>query len=266
MYLSEHIKVDFMNKMKKKDYFVDILAPIAFFIFIVIVLEICISIFNIPRIILPRPTAVFSETIKYFASDLFIYMMATFSYILAGILIAVPIGILLASVFSQYQLLVKAVTPIIILTIVTPMITLIPVFKLWFGFSPYIRILVVIVQAIPIVTLNTLSGFTTVEKAKLEFMKSTGATKLQTFTKVIFPNALPQVFTGIKLGCIFATIATISADFVLAGMGLGARIIQYAKYILPELMYGCVILIAIIGITFYQVVSAIEKRVIVWKK
>lgn len=255
-----------MNKNKKEAYFIDIIAPIAFFIIAVVMLEVFINVFNIPRIIMPKPSAILTQTATYFASDLFVYMLATFLYIAAGVVIAIPVGILLASIFSQYEILVKAVTPIIILMIVTPMITLVPLFKLWFGFNQNVRIMVVIVQAIPIVTLNTLSGFTNVEKAKLQFMRSTGATKFQTFTKVIFPNALPQVFTGIKLGCIFATIATISADFVLAGMGLGARIMQYAKYIIPELMYGCVILIAIIGITLYQIVSAIEKRIIVWKK
>lgn len=252
--------------MKKKFDLKNILPPIIFLIIFVIGLEIFINIFDISRIIFPKPSSIVYETAKFFVDDLFKYSLATFFYITVGVLIAIPIAIILASIFSQYEILVKAITPIIILMIVTPMITLIPILKLWLGFNPNIRIIVVVMQAVPLVTLNTLSGFRNIEKSKLEFMRSTGATRLQVFTKVIFPNALPQVFTGIKLGCIFSTIATISSDFILSGVGIGVRIVQYSKYLMTELMFGCVLIIAIIGIILYTIVSEIEKRVIVWKK
>lgn len=79
-------------------------------------------------------------------------------------------------------------------------------------------------------------------------------------------NALPQVFTGIKLGCIFSTIGAVSADFVSRGQGLGDRIIKFTKYSNFEESYGCIVLIALIGITLYTIVEMIEKRIVLWKK
>ena len=114
--------------------------------------------------------------------------------------------------------------------------------------------------------MNTLNGFIHVEQEKLELAKSIGATKLQTFVHITFMNALPQVFTGIKLGCIFSTIGAVSADFVSRGQGLGDRIIKFLKYSNFEQSYGCIILIAIIGISLYTVAEKIEKRIVLWKK
>ena len=104
------------------------------------------------------------------------------------------------------------------------------------------------------------------EQEKLELARSVGANKLQTFIYIVFMNAMPQVFTGIKLGCIFSTIGAVSADFVSRGCGLGDRIIKFLKYSNFEESYGCIVIIALIGITFYTIVEKIEKRVVLWKK
>ena len=134
------------------------------------------------------------------------------------------------------------------------------------GFDSKVRVIVVILQATPIIVLNTLTGFQTVETSKLELMRSMGATKFQTFIKLIFPNALPQVFTGLKLGCIFSTIAAMSADLAAGKIGLGFRIQQYSSLIMTEMAFGTILIVALIGIVLFQIVATIEKKVIVWVK
>jgi ABC-type nitrate/sulfonate/bicarbonate transport system permease component len=242
------------------------LSPIFLFIALFLLLEIVIRTTGISRTVLPTPTGILTETIKNFGSDLWPHFIFTLKVVVIGFIVATILGMSLAAIFSQYDLLVKAVSPFIILLVVMPMITIVPLFMLWLGFDPNIRILVVILQASPIIMLNTLSGFTSVETEKLELMRSMGASKLQTFFKVILPNAMPQVFTGIKLGCIFSTIGAISADFVGGSIGLGFRILQYSGLVMTEMTYGTILIVALIGITLYQLVSFTESKVIVWRK
>jgi ABC-type nitrate/sulfonate/bicarbonate transport system permease component len=78
-------------------------------------------------------------------------------------------------------------------------------------------------------------------------------------------NAMPQVFTGIKLGCIFSVIGSVSADFVAKGIGMGNRIIQFTKYVKTDLTYGSIIIVALIGIFLYSLMSYIEKKIVIWK-
>ena len=92
---------------------------------------------------------------------------------------AIPAGILLAALFSQFDIVVKAMQPVVIWLVITPMITLIPLMTLWLGTDPNLRVIIVIIQATPIICMNTLNGFIHVEQEKLELAKSIGATKLQ---------------------------------------------------------------------------------------
>lgn len=242
-----------------------IIAPLVVLVLIIAALEIGLRVFNVPSYVMPLPRDILLGTIERF--DVILPdMLFTIKMILIGYVVAVPVGILLAAVFSQFNLVVKAVRPLIICLTITPMITLIPLLTLWMGTDPNLRVIIVIIQAVPIICLNTLNGFTTVEQEKLELARSVGAGKLQTFIHIIFMNAMPQVFTGLKLGCIFSTIGAVSADFVSRNIGLGDRIIKFLKYSNFEQSYGCIVIIALIGIIFYSIVEMIEKRVVLWKK
>ncbi|MDR1929926.1 MAG: ABC transporter permease [Treponema sp.] len=240
-------------------------APIVFLVIIVSAMEFFLDMTGIPKNILPKPSHIAVSTAESFVKDILPYFLATVRYTLTGICIAIPLGILAASLFSQFRILVKAMTPYLILLVVTPMITMIPLLKLWMGLNPNIRIVSIVILAAPIIALNTLNGFINIESSKIEVMRSLGASRLQIFMKAVFPNALPQVFTGIKLGCIFGTLAAVAADFVLQGQGIGVRILQYSRYLLTDKIFGCIVLLAIIGYSLFMLVSYIEKKVIVWK-
>lgn len=253
------------RKKKKELEIVNIIAPVAVLVILLVGLELIARFTGISKFILPPPSEIIYQTVTKFPEDIWPHFIFTMKVVFVGFAAAVTLGMILAALFSQFNILVKAVSPVIIWLVITPMITLIPLIMLWLGTEPNLRMIVVIIQATPIITLNTLTGFTTVETDKIELARSVGATKFQAFTKIVFMNAMPQVFTGIKLGCIFSTIGAISADFVAGTCGLGFRIIQYTKYNMTDLTYGCIIIVALIGIVLYSIVSAIEKRVVLWK-
>ena len=252
-----------MAKIQKKEplYY---LVPIALLIFLIVVWEVFVAVSQISRTILPAPRAIFAAMKSNFIRDILPQMFFTLRVILTGYCVAIPLGILIAAICSQFRILIKAATPLIILLVVTPMITMVPLFMLWMGFDSRVRVFVVILQATPIITLNTLTGFQTVENAKLELMRSMGASRFQIFLKLIFPNAMPQVFAGLKLGCIFSTIAAMSADLAAGKNGLGYRIQQYSSLVMTEMAFGTILVVALIGIILFQIVASIEKRVIRW--
>jgi len=243
-----------------------IVAPLVLLVVIVAFLEFWVATSGITNKIMPAPHALVKEFARNFVRDIWPHVLFTLRVILIGYFISVPAGMLIAAFCSQFKLLNKALTPIIVLIVVTPMITLVPLLMLWMGFNDNVRIVVVVLQATPIITLNMLTGFSNVETQKLELMRSMGASRLTTFVKIIFPNAAPQVFTGLKLGCIFSTIAAMSADIAAGKSGLGYRIKFYSGLTMTEMAYGTILVVAIIGIVMFQIVSSIEKRIIVWIK
>ena len=254
------------NRKKRKNFRpVNLIAPFVVLLIIFTAAELVATYTGISEYILPKPSKIFSGTIEKFGPDIAQHFFFTLRVILIGFVCSTAGGMLLAAVFSQFSIVTKAVSPVIVWLVITPMITLVPLLVLWLGPDPNLRMWVVIVQATPIITLNMLNGFTNVETEKLELAKSVGASRIQRFRKIIFMNAMPQVFTGIKLGCINATIAALSADFVSGNRGMGFRITQYTKYNMTYLAYGCILLIVLIGLTTYSIVSAVERRVVIWK-
>lgn len=251
-------------KRKKRDL-VSIIAPLIVLVIIVAGLQIVCTVFQVNEHVIPKPVDMVRETVRVFG-DILPHFLFTVKIVLLGFVISVPLGMLIAAILSQSKVLTSALSPIILVLVITPMMTLVPLMLLWLGTNPNLRLLVIIVQATPIITFNTLNGFTHVEKEKLELGAAVGANKLQTFTKITFMNAMPQVFTGIKLGCIFSVIGAISADFVGGKIGMGTRIVYYTKYNATAVTFGCIILVAILGLVLYYGVSALERHIVLWKK
>ncbi len=241
------------------------LPPIVVLILLIVLLEALTRGLHIDPAILPPPSAIGKALVDHFASDLASHTLNTVGVILAGFAIGVPLGLVVAAIFSQFISINKMLTPYIIVLSTTPMLTLIPLFKLWLGFGNWVKIVVIIVQIIPIVALNSITGFSSVSRDKLELMEVYGATRWETFWKVIFPNAAPFIFTGMKLGSIFATIATISCELNGFSEGLGTRVTYYSKYVQTDTVFAVIILIAILGYALFSIVCFVESKVVTWK-
>ena len=150
---------------------------------------------------------------------------------------------------------------------VTPMATLVPIFKLLWGVKPFVKVLIVILQCTPVIAVNSLSGFIHVPSEKKDLMKAFGCGKWESFFRVTIPNALPQIFTGLKLGCILCTIAAMSADISVGQGGLGYRITVSSAQSATDTAYATILVVAVIGVALYMIVTAIEARQVAsWKK
>ncbi len=250
--------------MGKYEKISGIAAPLVMFVVIFGMWEVLIKIFEVPRWILPGPIAIFKTMVVNF-NEFLPHILISAQTILIGFLIAVPLGILLASIITNYKVLAVALDPYIVFLVVTPLITLVPLLMYFLGFGIEVRILAVIISSFAIVNMNAATGFSNVAMIRMELMQSLRANRIQTFTKAILPSALPDVFTGMKLCGIFATTACISVEYVGGNKGLGSQIIRHTQFIATEKAFACIFFVAVIGITLYTLISILEKRIIRWK-
>lgn len=250
---------------KKRKRPIIVAAPYIILAIIVLIWELAVAVFKIPPTVFPSLSAIVIETIKNFPTNIAYHFWITLRTAGLGMLVSVPLGILLAAVISQFKPLTYGTTPIILVLVVTPLITLVPLFMLWLGFDYQPRYIVVAVSVTPIILLNTLHGFLQVPQKYRELMRGYGASKLQTFVKVIFPNALPQVFTGIELGGIISTVATTSIEMVAGTPGLGYRVMYFSRLLQTDLVFGTIFCIAIIGVALYSVAAFAANKVVHWQ-
>src|SRR5437016_13484272 len=81
-----------------------------------------------------------------------------------------------------------------------PIIAFAPIMNNWFGIlNPLSKMMVVAVLVFFPIMINTLRGLTLVDQASLELMRSYAASELAIFGKVRVPNALPYIFTALKV-------------------------------------------------------------------
>lgn len=249
-----------------KNYkYINIVAPIIAVVIVIAVWEFLVRIFQVPDKLFPAPSAIWASLLKNFVDVILPDMLISIQNILIGYVIAVPLAFVIAALCSQVKIITRAVTPILVILMITPMSTLVPVFKLNMGVSSALKILVIVLQITPVIALNSLSGFANPPEKNVTVLKGMGCSKWQIFFRCVFPNALPQVFTGLELGCILGTIASMGSDMSVGQGGLGYRISVYASFAATSSAFATIIAAAVVGVVFFEIVSTIEKKVITWK-
>ncbi len=178
----------------------------------------------------------------------------TFVVALTGLVIAIALGVLFAVLMSQAEWVETSFYPYAIFLQTVPILALVPLIGLLFGFGFTARILVcVIISLFPIIT-NTLFGLKSAEKAQHDLFTLHGADKWTRLTKLQLPASLPAMFTGFQISAGLSVIGAIVGGFFFqrGPKDLGNRILLYSSRLRPGELIAAVILSALLGIAFFQ--------------
>lgn len=220
--------------------------------------------YQVPQYILPRPSLIAAALVKEFPLIL-PHLGYTMVSLLSGFSIGAVTGMVLAAVVTQYPLVEKVITPYILVLVTTPMLALVPLLILRFGFGYTPRIIAVALAVGPMVMINAATGFRRTDSAKIALARSYGATTLQMFWKIRAPMALPMILVGLMIGAIFGLLTTVGAEMVGGGFGLGNRLTTYSSMIdMPE-FFAVILLLSVIGILIYVIFFLIGKKWASWE-
>ena len=220
--------------------------------------------YGVPKYILPRPSLIAAALVKEFPLIL-PHLGYTMVSLLSGFSIGAVTGMVLAAVVTQYPLVEKVITPYILVLVTTPMLALVPLLILRFGFGYTPRIIAVALAVGPMVMINAATGFRRTDSAKIALARSYGATTLQMFWKIRAPMALPMILVGLMIGAIFGLLTTVGAEMVGGGFGLGNRLTTYSSMIdMPE-FFAVILLLSVIGILIYVIFFLIGKKWASWE-
>ena len=227
--------------------------------------EVAVRTLNLPSYILPAPSAIGKALVTRFPDLFWPHMKVTLYELLTGFAIGAAIGLLLAAVVTQFPLAEKIVTPYILLLVTTPMIALVPLLILVFGFTSTPRIIAVALATGPMVMINSATGFRRTDLAKIALARSYGASTFQIFTKVRFPLALPMIIVGLMVGAIFGMLTAVGAEMVGGKDGLGNQLMFWSSMVKMENFYAIILLLALMGISIYVIFYWIGKKWASWQ-
>jgi NitT/TauT family transport system permease protein len=118
------------------------------------------------------------------------------------------------------------------------------------------------------VTVNVLRGLRTVDPDALALMRALAATPRQVFLKLRFPAALPYLFVALRISATASVVGAIIGELPVGSrFGMGVVIINAAQYYnwQPANLWAAILVSALLGIAFYQLVAAVERPFVRWQ-
>lgn len=242
----------------------EVLAIIATAVVIIGGLELALAWFEVPPYVMPPPSAIATALVTEFPL-IAPHLGHTLIELGGGFAIGSAIGLILAAVITQFPFAEKIIAPYILILVTTPMLALVPLLILRFGFGYEPRIIAVALASGPMVMINSATGFRRVDSAKIALARSYGASTLQIFWKIRAPMALPMILVGLMIGAIFGLLTAVGAEMVGGGFGLGNRLTTYGSMIQMPQFFAVVLVLSMLGILIYLIFFLLGKKYASWQ-
>lgn len=178
-----------------------------------------------------------------------------------AVVLAIPTGVLIA----WYRPVREILTPPLEVFRNTAALALLPVFTLILGIGEESKIAIVVYACFFPVLLNTITGVATVDPQLLRSATVLGLSPAATFRKVVFPAAVPTIFTGIRIAGSAAILVLIAAELIGATAGVG-YLINYTQqnFLIPQ-MYAAILTTTLLGLAVSYGLVALERRFSRWR-
>ncbi len=247
--------------LKLADWTPAIVVAVLFILF----WQAAVTFLEIQRFVLPAPFAIGEAFVTYFG-EIWAAASYTAGEAVGGLIIGVSAGLLVGLLVARFVNLRESLMPLAIAVNSIPIIAFAPIMNNWFGLAnPLSKMMIAALLCFFPVMINTVRGLTLVDPAALELMRSTAASERTVLLKLRIPNALPFIFTALKIAVTLATIGAIVGEYFGAPRAsLGQYIAQHAAYFNFERSWAAIILAAAIGIGLYLIVLIAERLIMPW--
>ena len=238
-------------------------GALAIFLLLFVIWEVAVRLTGVKEYLLPPPSTVWTEFWKRHAI-VSAGAWVTTQEILAGYALAVIVSIPLALAVAYSRFMEQAVYPVIVFLQIVPKIAIAPLFIIWFGFGFTPKLLLVFLLSFFPIVVSSIAGFKSADRDVMDFARTTGAGRLRMFVKISLPQALPHIFTGLKVGAALAATAAVVAEFVASDKGLGYLLLQYNGQLDTPMVFATIVILSLIGLAVYYAVEIIERIAIPW--
>ncbi|MFD5595157.1 ABC transporter permease [Streptomyces griseorubiginosus] len=181
-----------------------------------------------------------------------------------GLAVATCAGIVTGVLLSVVPYLREATASTIEFLRPIPSVALIPLAVLLYGSELRSVLILVVYAGFWQVLIQTLYGVQDVDPVADETARSCGLGTWARIRHVLWPSALPYVFTGVRLAAAVALILAITGELVIGAPGLGARIgVAQNSQAVPE-MYALIVVTGLLGLLVNVGARTVERRALAW--
>lgn len=223
------------------------LYPAAALVCLLAIWEILVRAMSVPSYVLPAPTQVLAALWTDRAS-LVSHSAVTVLEALGGMGISLACAVVLGILMDCSPAVKSAVYPILVVTQTVPMIVLSPILILYLGFGLAPKILTVVLMCFFPIVVSFADGMGQIDPAYANLVRSYGGTKLQVYTQVKIPYAMPSLLSGLKVAATYSISGAVVGEWIASQSGLGYYILRVKNSYALDKMFACVIVIVLLSL------------------
>ncbi len=168
-------------------------------------------------------------------------------------------------IFVRWPALERFVDPYFNALNVMPRIALAPLFILWFGLGLGSKIAVGCSLTFFIVLSATVAGIRGVSQDHVTLCRTLGANAVTTFFQVTLPGAVPVIFSGLRLGLIYALLGVVGTEIIASEKGLGQTLAYLGSTFDINGVMALLLVLALLGVGIVRFMTWLEKRLLHWQ-
>ena len=215
--------------------------------------------------ILPSPTQILAKLWELRDVLFTVHLPATMLVTAIGLGISLVLGLALAVVMDESDLVRKMIYPIVVVSQTIPTTAIAPLFVLWFGYGIWSKVLVTVLITFFPITITVYDGLRSAKTEMAELLETYGATKKDIFLKIKVPCALPYFFSAVKMAVPMSIIGAAIGEWLGAKSGLG----YFSRRMMTQLdgagVFAPIVLLSAAAILAVAVVNLLEKRFVRWR-
>jgi NitT/TauT family transport system permease protein len=181
--------------------------------------------------------------------------------VLIGLCAGSIAGIIVGIFMGWYDTMNRAFNPIISMIYPIPALGWLPLLMLWIGINELLPITIIFICSFFPVLYNTITGIKNVDRDYIQVARTLKASDYKILTTIVVPLALPNIFTGLRLEAGMAWRVIIAAEMVAIPTGIGALMMRAESLIRIDIIIVCLIVLAIMCLTFEKSFAYMERKI-----
>ena len=241
------------------------LAAALFGAWVLVIWQVGVTVFEVPRVLLPAPWSIAQSLIEHGATLAGDFVQTVLKAVLVGWLLGSALGFAVAVAIDRTPFLQRGLLPLASLTSTIPLVAVAPIMVMWFGFEWPSKAAVVVLMTFFPMLVATRAGLQAAGRIERELMHSYAAGYGRTLIDLRLPCAVPHIVSALKVNASLALIGAIVAEFFGSPtVGLGFRISTEAAKMNMALVWGAIVVAAATGSLAYALLVRLERRLAFW--
>lgn len=219
---------------------------------------------HVPDYVLPLPTVIASRFVETFPSQLH-HLGVTAATTIAGLAIALVVGVLLALLVVYVDSLKSVILPFLAAFNGIPKIAIAPLFVIWFGLGAESKVLLAFLLALFPIFVNSYTGLSEIEADVLDLSRLAGGSRFRIFTMVRLMHATPYIADALKVAFPLALVGSIVGEFIGGNKGIGYLVLSAQFNLDTPLVFAALFSITCFTTLGIALITAFEKRFLKWR-